>query len=75
MYKFKFKHKVVEDYFFKNVYDPKRMSTKECIDKELPYIDLETGFLVNTAAFQKTAGAYYQDKGTYSWITIEGHLI
>lgn len=65
MYKFRFKHKVLEDYFYTNVYDPKRMSIKECIEKELPYIDLETGYIVNTIAFQKEAGLHYKEKGAY----------
>lgn len=63
MYNYQFTDSRIEEYFFKNVIDPKRMSTEECIRKKLPYVD-DKGFLRNTSAFMEV-NRYYKENGHY----------
>lgn len=54
----------VKNYQKQNVFDPDRMSIKECDEQELPYIN-EEGKLINTHRFLE-AGQFYQKHRVYT---------
>jgi hypothetical protein len=64
MYKFKFKHPEIEEYFYTKVIDPSRISTEDCIKQGLPYVD-NNGDIRNTEAFSKV-GNRWMEYGSYT---------
>ena len=58
-------HPEIEQYFTDYVIDQRRMSTEDCIEQGLPYVDMHTGYLYNTHMFSTPALAY-QKNGTYT---------
>lgn len=63
MYKFRFEDTSIEQYFYGNVINPNRMTRKDCIKQNLPYID-NNGFIKNTAAFLEVNN-YVKKHGHY----------
>lgn len=58
-------HPEIERYFTDYVIDQRRKTTKKCMKEGLPYVDMHTGKLYNTACFSQAA-LNFQKNGTYT---------